>query len=58
MDDFLTALSAAGSPALQQAIANERARLGNLVDYVGMTMEEARGVVAGASVYLPLVLRD
>ncbi|MCA9959773.1 MAG: PD40 domain-containing protein [Anaerolineales bacterium] len=55
MDDFLNALSAAGSPALQQTIANERANLPPLTTFVGMTMAEARGQIIGYTTYLPLV---
>ncbi|NUM46242.1 MAG: PD40 domain-containing protein, partial [Anaerolineales bacterium] len=57
LDDFLNALSAAGSPALQQAIADERANLPPLETFVGMTMDEARGAVVGYGVYLPMVGR-
>jgi hypothetical protein len=42
-DSFLDALAAAGSPGLQQMVVEERAALGPLTGYVGMTMEQARG---------------
>ena len=58
LDDFLIGVSAAGSPALQQAIAGERAPLGNLADYVGTTMEQARGIVVGYVVYLPVLMQS
>lgn len=51
MDDFLTNLSAVGSIGLQQDITAERARLGDLDDFVGPTMEEARGDLIGYTVY-------
>jgi hypothetical protein len=57
MDSFLTSLSAAGSPALKQAIAQERERLGPLDTYAGMTMAEARGQIVGYGLHLPLVTR-
>ena len=57
VDGFLTNLAAVASPALQQAIAEERARLGPLDAYAGMTMDEARGIVVGYGLYLPLVAR-
>lgn len=57
VDDFLVALSAAGSPELQQAIAEERAKLPPFENFIGMTMEEARGAVVGYAVYLPEVQR-
>lgn len=57
MDDFLTSLSTYGSLDLQQAIAGERVRLGNLEDYIGMTMEQAWIAVAGIDVYLPIIIK-
>ncbi|HNB53878.1 MAG TPA: hypothetical protein PK530_18170, partial [Anaerolineales bacterium] len=57
LDDFLNALSTAGSPALQQAIADERANLPPLETFVGMTMDEARGEIVGYAVYMPVVQR-
>ncbi len=38
-----------------QAITDELDRLGPLDDFVGLTMEEARGMVVGYTVYLPSV---
>lgn len=61
IDTFLTNLSDASSPELQQLIADERTRLGSLDNYVGMTMVEAKGQVLGSeltSAYLPLVTQD
>ncbi|NUM49439.1 MAG: PD40 domain-containing protein, partial [Anaerolineales bacterium] len=58
VEDFLNALSEAGSPALQQAIAEERANLPPLDTFVGMTMDEARGAVVGYGVYLPMVVEE
>jgi len=57
MDDFLTNLSAVGGIGLQQDITAERARLGDLDDFVGTTMEEERGLVVGYAVYLPIILK-
>jgi len=53
IDAFLDALSTAGSPALQAAIAAERTRWGNLDDYMGKTMNQARDSVLGNGVFLP-----
>ena len=59
VEDFLADLSVAGGPELQQVIADELERLGPLDDFVGMTMEEARGDVIGYVVlYLPLVQKS
>ncbi len=56
--NFLTKLSAAASPELQQLIAAELARLGPLDDYVGMTVKEAKTKAIGdPTVYLPLVIK-
>ncbi|MCB8942378.1 MAG: PD40 domain-containing protein [Ardenticatenaceae bacterium] len=56
VEDFLDALSAAGSPTLQQAIAEERAKLPPFGTFVGLTMAEARGEVVGYGAYLPTVI--
>jgi len=56
VDDFLTQLSAVASPALQADIAIERANLPAPDDFVGMTIEEARGIVVGYGIFLPTVL--
>jgi hypothetical protein len=58
IDSFLTNLAAAASPELQQVIAAERARLGPPEDYLGMTMAEARGLIVGYGVRLPIVIRE
>ncbi len=58
MDNFLTQLAAVASPDLQQTIAAEHKQLGPLEDYVGLTMTEARGIVIGYSLKLPLIRRD
>jgi hypothetical protein len=58
IDSFLTNLAAVASPELQQVIAAERARLGPPEDYVGMTMAEARGLIVGYGVRLPIVIRE
>jgi hypothetical protein len=58
IDSFLTNLAAVASPELQQVIAEERAQLGAPADYVGMSVNEARGLIIGYSVKLPLVRRD
>jgi len=55
VDAFLTDLAAVASPDLQQVIAEERARLGPPEDYVGLTMAQARGIIVGYSVRLPLI---
>lgn len=55
--DFLDALSAVGSLELQTAVAAERANLPPLTTFVGMTMAEARDLVMGYGVYLPLVVK-
>jgi hypothetical protein len=54
ISSFLSNLSAAGSPELQQLISDELARLGPLTSFVGLTMRAAKELVAGPSqVYLP-----
>lgn len=58
VEDFLNALSNAGSPALQQAIAEERANLPPFDTFIGMTMEQARGEVIGYAAYMPVVLNQ
>ena len=59
VDDFLTHLAAAGSPALQQTISDERANLPDPATFVGMTMSQARTVVLGSqNVYLPFMTRS
>ena len=45
LDDLLNRLTAAGSAALQQTIADERDNLGPLADWIGMTINEARDQV-------------
>ena len=56
--NFLTNLSAAASPELQQIIADELVRLGPLDDYVGMTVKEAKSKAIGdPTIYLPIVLK-
>lgn len=56
--NFLTNLSAAASPELQQIIAAELLRLGPLDDYVGMTVKEAKSKAIGDPVvYLPIVFK-
>lgn len=58
LDAFLSDLEAAGSPALRQTIADERAALPALDSFVGQTMAAARAGVIGADervVYLPLI---
>ena len=57
MDDFLQLLSLNGSPALQQAIATERARLPQLTTFVGMSMAQAQSDVIGFGAYLPIILK-
>ncbi len=47
VDDFLASVSALASPSLQQAISEERSRVGPLTAYVGLTMEEARRAALG-----------
>lgn len=59
---LLTALAAAGSSELEQAIATELTTLGDLNDYVGMEMAAAEVAVLGEAVpgrtiYLPLLRR-
>lgn len=55
IDDFLTGLSAASSPELQQVIADERAKLPAAEAFAGLTMEEARGIVIGHAAYTPII---
>ena len=56
--NFLTNLSPAASPELQQIIAAELLRLGPLDDYVGMTVKEAkRKAIGDPTIYLPIVLK-
>ncbi|OUC09465.1 hypothetical protein RY27_02700 [Litorilinea aerophila] len=57
MDDFLQTMSALGSPALQAAITEERAKLPALNTFVGMSMAQARSSVVGYGVYLPVILK-
>ena len=58
MNDFLTSLSRAGSPTLQQVIADELETLGPLNDYVGLSMAEARlKLLGGPLIYLPTVIK-
>lgn len=58
VDDFLTNLTAVASPDLQQVIAAERAKLPPPPTFIGMTMEEARGIVLPDMIYLPSILRQ
>ncbi len=59
LDLFLTNLSNVASADLQQIIGDERVRIGMLDNYVGLTMEEAKGLVLGDEViYLPLVINQ
>jgi hypothetical protein len=57
VDDFLTALSAVASPHLSQVIAEEWIKLPLPDEFVGMSMKEARELVIGYSVNLPLIIR-
>jgi hypothetical protein len=58
LEAFLSNLSALSSPALQQLIADELARLGPLDDYVGLSMAAARRRAIGdALLYLPVIRR-
>jgi hypothetical protein len=57
LEAFLDSLSASASPALQQVLADERARIGPLEDYIGLTMAAARGSVVGYELHLPGVYR-
>ena len=57
LEEVLDALTAAGSPALRQAIAAERANLPPLETFVGMTMSAAQGEIVGYTVYLPFSKR-
>ncbi|HSM56233.1 MAG TPA: FG-GAP-like repeat-containing protein [Candidatus Sulfomarinibacteraceae bacterium] len=58
VDNFLESLSAVASPALQQTIAAERDRLPPPEAFVGMTMEEARGVVVGYGIFAPMIVKE
>jgi hypothetical protein len=63
LDSLLTDLAAAGSAPLQQAIADERANLGDLNTYVGLNMAAAEAAVLGelrsnTTLYLPLINRQ
>jgi hypothetical protein len=56
---FLTNLSAASGPAVQQLIASELDRLGPLDSYIGMTMKQAANRALGRPTrFLPLVRRS
>lgn len=55
LDEFLTAIAAVGSPALQQAIATERANLPAFDSLVGKTVAQARRELVGYDLALPLV---
>jgi hypothetical protein len=54
MDQFLAALSGAGTPALAQMIAEERALQPPFQDFVGMSMSEFREVTLD----FPILFRD
>lgn len=54
MDQFLLALSAAGSPALAQMIADERAQVPPFATFVGMNMNQFRETV----IDYPITFRD
>lgn len=56
VEAFLDHLSDVASAGLQQTIAAERIRL-PLDHLVGMSMDEARGVIVGHGLYLPVVAR-
>ncbi len=57
IDNFLVNLYAAASPELKQIIDDERARLGEPEDYVGLTVKEAKSKAIGdPAVYLPLMI--
>jgi hypothetical protein len=59
VDNFLTNLSAAASPALQQVIAEERAALPPLPEFVGKTMNDARTTVLGKlTIHLPVAVNS
>ena len=56
IEDFLDDLSSVASPALQQLIAEERARLGPADAYVGLSALEAKKVAIGDPItYLPMI---
>jgi len=57
VDDFVAALSDAAGPALQQVIAEERAKMPPPADFVGLTVEQARRQVLGYDAFLPLISR-
>jgi FG-GAP-like repeat len=57
VQNFLSHLSAAGSPALQQAIAAELATMPPLETFTGMTMERARGLLVEYRLSLPIVYK-
>lgn len=58
LDNFLTALSTVASSELQQTITDERAALGSLENFVGMTMTQARSQVVGTGAQLPHVTKS
>lgn len=59
VESFLSNLSAASGPDLQQIISEELARLGPLDHYVGLTVKEARRRTVGdTEFYLPLAFRS
>jgi len=58
VDDFLANLSAAASPALQEVIAEERAKLPPPEAFTGMTLEEARGIVLADVTLLPIMTKQ
>jgi hypothetical protein len=55
VDNFLSNLAAASSVELQQVIAFERDRLPPPQDFVGMKMDEARGLTVGYGTFLPMI---
>ncbi len=55
LDAVLSALSTAGSPALQQTIDDERAKLPAFDTFIGKTMAQARSETVGYGLVLPLI---
>lgn len=55
LDDLATALATAGSPELHGDIDAVLEDLPPLESFVGKTVDEARGIVIGHAIFLPLI---
>ncbi|MFK7805564.1 MAG: hypothetical protein AB8G95_28300, partial [Anaerolineae bacterium] len=53
--NYLDQLAEKGSPALQTMLQRQRDQLGDLDQYIGMTVLEASEAILGSKIYLPIV---